>query len=203
MARLAPSLVRARAVIDARWPGRDRTSDGWIGDAAHQGRTSDHNPNVRGVVDAIDVDTVAVPGTVQVHVPSVLAGMMVHPATHYVINRRRIFRSEDQFRPRLYDGINPHTGHAHLSIRQTVGAENDPTPWTLLAHLPLWPTLREGDTGRAARELQAYLNAHGAALAVDGNLGPASGAAIRAFQRARGLTPDGIVGAYTRAKIFA
>ena len=41
---LAPSLVHARAEVNAGWPGRDKTSDGWIGDTAHQSTGSDHNP---------------------------------------------------------------------------------------------------------------------------------------------------------------
>lgn len=53
---LAPSLAVLRAEINARWPGRDKASDGWIGDTAHQSTRSDHNPNSRGSVNAIDID---------------------------------------------------------------------------------------------------------------------------------------------------
>jgi hypothetical protein len=211
MARLAPCLVRARAVIDARWPEHDRTMDGWIGDAAHQARRSDHNPNARGVVDAIDVDMWG--GNTPVHRPSVVAGLICHPATNYVIFNRRIFQRSDRFRPRVYSGINPHDKHCHCSITQSVTAENDPTPWSLLAGFPAWPTLRKGSTGRAAYELQAYLNAWGASLVCDAVIGQHSDGAIRAFQLAHNVPNsiivvdgrrqgDGIVGPKTRAALF-
>jgi hypothetical protein len=55
-----PKLVEAgvtlRNQINKRWPKRDKRSDGWIGDAAHQARKSDHNPDIWGWVHAIDVD---------------------------------------------------------------------------------------------------------------------------------------------------
>jgi len=56
MARLVAAGVELRKQIDKRWPKRDRRSDGWIGDAAHRGRVSDHNPDKRGWVHAIDID---------------------------------------------------------------------------------------------------------------------------------------------------
>jgi len=56
----APRLVKGGEVlrnqIDARFPRRDKKSDGWIGDRAHQARASDHNPDSRGWVHAIDID---------------------------------------------------------------------------------------------------------------------------------------------------
>ncbi|MCK1543267.1 N-acetylmuramoyl-L-alanine amidase [Bradyrhizobium sp. 179] len=46
--------------------------------------------------------------------------------------------------------------------------------------------------------LQQRLNAYGAALAVDGDLGPKTRAAVAAFQTAHGLVVDGIAGPVTR-----
>lgn len=64
MAKLCAGGVTLRDQINKAWPKRDKSSDGWIGDAAHQantgwgtnGRGSYHNPDPNGIVHAIDVD---------------------------------------------------------------------------------------------------------------------------------------------------
>lgn len=57
--------------------------------------------------------------------------------------------------------------------------------------------VRRGDSGPAVRELQQHLVRHGHPVAVDGDFGGQTDAAVRAFQRARGLGDDGLVGANT------
>lgn len=42
--------------INKRWPKRDKASDGVKGDSAHAARVSDHNPDSRGFVHAVDID---------------------------------------------------------------------------------------------------------------------------------------------------
>src|SRR3984893_2795274 len=59
------------------------------------------------------------------------------------------------------------------------------------------PVLTQGDTGPAVQTLQTRLNVWGATLTVDGNFGPATLAAVKAFQTAQKLTVDGIVGPQT------
>jgi hypothetical protein len=54
--KLVPAAVTLRTQINLRWADRDHASDGSIGDADHQNRPSDHNPDVDGWVHAIDVD---------------------------------------------------------------------------------------------------------------------------------------------------
>ena len=69
------------------------------------------------------------------------------------------------------------------------------------------PTLRRGATGPAVVELQRRLNGWIATsravprLAQDGIFGPRTDAAVRAYQRARGLAVDGIVGPRTWAAL--
>ncbi len=65
------------------------------------------------------------------------------------------------------------------------------------------PTLVEGDTGPAVQTLQTRLNVWGAKLTVDGVFGPATLAAVKAFQAAQKLTVDGIVGPQTWAALDA
>lgn len=60
------------------------------------------------------------------------------------------------------------------------------------------PTLRRGSQGDEVADLQTILNArYGADLDVDGNFGKATEAAVKAFQKANGLTADGVVGPKT------
>lgn len=61
MARLVAAGVKLRDQVNKRFPSRDKTSDGWIGDRAHQARKSDHNADARGWVHAIDIDADLVP----------------------------------------------------------------------------------------------------------------------------------------------
>jgi N-acetylmuramoyl-L-alanine amidase len=57
--------------------------------------------------------------------------------------------------------------------------------------------LRCGDEGDAVRDLQERLHAAGIACTIDGTFGPATEAAVRAFQAARRLRADGLCGPQT------
>ena len=61
--------------------------------------------------------------------------------------------------------------------------------------------LREGDRLPTVGVLQKLLNRTGARLAVDGVFGPTTRAAVRNFQRSRGLKPDGVVGEATWSRL--
>lgn len=196
---LASTLVRLRDDLNARWPNRDRTTDGWIGDASHQAQVSDHNPDKRtGVVRALDIDKDGI------HIPSVVASILIHPSTNYAIHNRRIFRRADRFKPRAYEGSNPHTSHIHNSIMHSPGSENSKTEFTILKYgTTTWKgrMLRLEMTGWEVKELQALLNAYGFALVLDSVFGPATDSAVRQFQRAMGIEVDGVVGRITRSKL--
>jgi len=58
-----------------------------------------------------------------------------------------------------------------------------------------------GERSQRVKDLQARLNAMGAHLAVDGQFGPATLAAVRALQRRYGLKTDGLVGPKTTAAL--
>jgi len=61
--------------------------------------------------------------------------------------------------------------------------------------------IRWGSIGSGAKWVQWQLNRHGASLDVDGLFFSKSVAALKDFQRANGLTADGICGAMTRGKL--
>jgi cell wall-associated NlpC family hydrolase len=64
------------------------------------------------------------------------------------------------------------------------------------------PTLREGSKGPAVKELQTLLKSKGFNPGpVDGAFGPKTKAAVLAFQRAKGISVDGIVGPQTWGKL--
>jgi peptidoglycan hydrolase-like protein with peptidoglycan-binding domain len=69
-----------------------------------------------------------------------------------------------------------------------------------------WPVLRRGPNSVwppvTVRSLQYMLNAHGARITVDGVFGPATEAAVRAYQRTHGLVADGVVGNATWSSVI-
>ena len=63
--------------------------------------------------------------------------------------------------------------------------------------LPPWPIVQRGHREHPVRTLQHLLRARGHTVAVDGIFGPKTDAAVRAFQREKGLQVDGDVGPIT------
>ena len=124
MAQRAPSLAHLLAQVDAAHPGRNKSQDGWIGDSAHAGRASDHNPNSRGMVDAQDLTDN--PPTFDAW--AVANSIVGDSRLNYVIHDRKI-NSGGGWRP--YGGSSPHTEHVHLSIHQTPQAEGDTRDWNI------------------------------------------------------------------------
>jgi peptidoglycan hydrolase-like protein with peptidoglycan-binding domain len=59
-------------------------------------------------------------------------------------------------------------------------------------------TLKKGMRGHDVRVLQDYLTRNGVTTPVDGVFGPGTGLNVRRFQRAHGLTADGVVGPATQ-----
>lgn len=67
----------------------------------------------------------------------------------------------------------------------------------------LAPTTQRGANGDKVRAVQQLLRASGHDLAVDGAFGPTTEAAVKSFQKKKGLTVDGVVGAKTWPALFA
>ncbi|MGW4160569.1 peptidoglycan-binding protein [Streptomyces sp. NPDC004788] len=70
--------------------------------------------------------------------------------------------------------------------------------WTALVR-----TVRGGDSGPAVRAVQHQLAACGRQVTADGRFGPATARAVRDFQRAHRLSPDGVAGPTTWRALLA
>jgi peptidoglycan hydrolase-like protein with peptidoglycan-binding domain len=65
------------------------------------------------------------------------------------------------------------------------------------------PTLKRGDTGEDVKQVQQFLNVVPSTDPGYGNFGPKTEEYVRRFQRASGLSDDGIVGPRTWERIIA
>lgn len=185
--RLAPSLDRLFDEVDHLWPHRSRASDGWIGDAAHAARRSEHNPDSRGIVHA---DDITVDGIDKAHVLKALIG---HPAVWYVIHDGRIWSRTYGWQAKRYTGPNPHTHHIHVSIRLDHDAEDWAGTWLGVARRPPVRSLHEGMRGADVAKWQRAFG-----IPADGIFGPQTTAAVNAVKRRHGWPPDGILGPRVR-----
>ncbi|HMT09058.1 MAG TPA: peptidoglycan-binding domain-containing protein [Pyrinomonadaceae bacterium] len=206
--RLANSLVQLRKQINEAFPERDKSSDGSIGDRAHQGRPSDHNPNAAGVVTAIDVDRDFNDGHDGRELVSALIAAR-DPRIKYVIFERQISVTGDITKWKPYHGKNAHNHHVHISAAADRNLYDDPSPWILdfgakvkpqdAPGTPVPALLKRGSRGEAVRSLQKALIERGYIPAgkADGSFGPKTEDAVRTFQSANRLQPDGIAGTMT------
>lgn len=145
---LIPCLVQLRTEFNEIAPGRDRSSDGSVADAAHvAGGTSDHIPDedvpgLRGKdsdsrreVHALDVDAdLRTPGlSMQDVIDHLLARCRsgVERRLTYVIYRRRIWSVNTGWSSRPYGGANPHDLHAHFSASYDTVREASTASWHL------------------------------------------------------------------------
>jgi hypothetical protein len=129
--RVAKSLLTLRQQVDAMAPGRDKSSDGTIGDQAHQARNSDHNPNSDGVVTAMDITNDPAHGVDSGALADMLR-LSKDKRIKYVISNRRIFSSTVspwQWRP--YNGTNAHTKHVHVSVVGDEALYDDTDEWAI------------------------------------------------------------------------
>lgn len=119
-AKLSNAAEQLRSEINAKYPNRDKRSDGWIGDTAHNARKSDHNPDKQGWVRAIDIDSDLVKGSSK---ESWLLAEQIKTIAlkgdkriSYVIHQHRIASPLKNWAWRVYKGSNPHVSHIHISF---------------------------------------------------------------------------------------
>lgn len=206
--RLANSLIQLRKQVNETFTERDKSSDGSIGDTAHSNRKSDHNPNPAGVVTAIDVDRDFNDGhDGRELVSALVAGK--DPRVKYIIFERQITVPGDITRWKPYHGANAHNHHIHISVSASAKLYDDATPWKLnwkanVAGKKAPPTpaprlFKRGSRGDGVKVLQQALISRGLIPKgkADGVFGPKTEAAVRNFQMANRLQPDGIAGTMT------
>lgn len=64
-----------------------------------------------------------------IRLPVLLVAVTHHPSTHYVIARGLIYSRAHRWCARTYDGPDPHTSHAHISILTSRYAAYCQQPW--------------------------------------------------------------------------
>lgn len=136
------------AAVDIIAPQRDHGSDGTIGNTAHQGSSSGHNPDdtpgskperedadSKPEVRAADVDSdLRQPGlTMQMIINAVLATPRDRNRLIYIIFNRSIWRAAGGWKREAYGGSDPHTDHAHFSGHPD--ADEDGAPWESILNL--------------------------------------------------------------------
>lgn len=144
---LVDCLVSLRSEFNTLSPGRDKSSDGSIGDQAHAGNSSDHNPDETGNAPTEDADSKNEVHAIDVDADLRKPGWTMHRAVDIIVGRhrtglddrlqnviydRRIASRSWGWTWRPYTGANAHTEHAHFSARYTSAQEADTSPWGLI-----------------------------------------------------------------------
>ncbi|MGO8371114.1 hypothetical protein ACC808_22060 [Rhizobium ruizarguesonis] len=135
--RAAKSLLVLRNQINRMAPRRRKESDGIIGDAAHQSRSSDHNPWVidegKGVVTAMDITHDPRNNCSAERIAAAIRDSR-DTRVKYIIWNRRIAYSKKvgSGAPWIwlaYTGDNPHTEHIHISVKPEKLAYDSERAW--------------------------------------------------------------------------
>ena len=211
--RPAKTLLQIRKQIDQMYPGRDKSSDGMLGDAAHSARTSDHNPDDDHVVKAIDISHDPKVGFNSYKFAREVLAVNKDPRIKYVISNRQIMSGSGQSNPawkwRSYSGSNPHDQHVHISVKPEAKYYDDVSEWDFGREQQPNPELPDnpwigkrllvrGSVNDDVKLLQEKLGLKPA----DGIFGKLTEAAVKTFQARNGLEADGKVGVYTWKALY-
>lgn len=144
--RLAPTIITLRDELNREWPLRDKTSDGTLGNASHAASRSDHNPDSRRVVCAMDIDE-DLSGSKSKTYPRFNPGQPAKaalvdrllslakagklPQLAYVIYERRIYSRTYGWVAKAYNGANAHEHHVHISVRHEAQYADSTKTWNL------------------------------------------------------------------------
>lgn len=200
-----PCLVTLAGEFDQCGDDRDTSSDGSIGDTAHQSRSSNHNrddvsgsntpqsdsdgePDIR----AIDVDDSG-PWkngfTMQKGVDKIVSRCrsgVENRLVEIIYNRHCWYKSAGWVK-QDYHGDNPHDQHAHFGAKADSGTlENDTRPWGLAEEWGdemAYYLAKKGEQGEHVKRWQYMLNDLGYSVGeVDGHYGDKTEAAVNAYR---------------------
>lgn len=187
---VVPCLDEGRDQLNARFPNRDKTSDGAIGNQEHAVAPSSHNPDKTGLPEHRDGDSknevrardfdadlrdpsgITMRRVVQLWVTKAREGKLWW--VRYIIFEGLIYHKRDNYQARTYTGSNKHNQHVHVNSDFTNDADE-------------------------VRNTNWHLNELGAPapkphipemLVVDNELGPKT---IRRWQEVMGTKPDGFI----------
>ncbi|MEH1059402.1 hypothetical protein V6U89_29865 [Micromonospora sp. CPCC 206171] len=124
---LNTALTNFRRAVNEKYPNRDKASDGTIGDADHLSRSSDHNEDPDGSVDAWDMDVDLRSGNDPAAIEELKRVFQAHESSRYWIHNGKIASRTDGWKRRDYTGKNPHDKHVHWNTRES--HEDSAKPW--------------------------------------------------------------------------
>lgn len=134
--RVAKSLLKLRAQVNAMAPNRAKDNDGTIGDTSHQKRSSDHNPWVdEGVVTAMDITNDPAHGCSSDAIAEAIRASRDRRVKYIIWNRRIANHAALDGQPawawRPYSGSNPHDHHVHVSVLPEKSLYDDESTWAI------------------------------------------------------------------------
>lgn len=166
---LVPCLGKLRSEFNKIAPERDTTSDGTIGDEAHQASMSDHNDDEVGNVPIHDVDKKHEVHALDVDVDLREPGLSMEEVVQfllkrcrsgaesrlrYIIYNRRIWSESNGWRQKDYTGANAHDHHAHFSSSYETDEEASIASWHLEDLVALTTDDKNWISGEIAKQIK-------------------------------------------------